>query len=1436
MKRKFKRVSKRTLSVILAIMMALSTMFVGIVSVDATNNGDNLYVYYGTESQFTSVSSKPMTYSSNLYTTVIDFTDVAGWTWYVLSISSSDSNRNVYWNDQPTITNNTQKITGLEFQNRDGYNNVVHFQTNGNASAGTSDLVKVTYDITANTITFDPGDSEPPTEPTTEPTTTSPTDPTTYYLGGRFKMKTAGGAPIDTYTGTQYEWATTESKNIQFNKTAEGIYELNTYSTVSELSALSQGNRPPFFIVHDGKNMFGGSSAYHTFQDNTSENKASLKSINNTDDESTLLRFDGTDESGNVIIHLDTNSGNKIWCTIDGGTDLTPGAITLSDDTAVNGSLSFKTEGKTSGTADVSDVVTITAKPFAGFTCSGITVSYTKPVTAPDAVPEKVTQDLTVTDNTATFAVPDVQPNKNNEKEISFAASFTLDKKAYLDSKGDGLWIDVAPDKEDTTATLIKWNNYYGHNHDESRNPYTFYVPKNVDLSNAKIYNGYNETVTVNGTQITAKSFGTVNLSYSGESGTFTTSKANIKVMQGSTNAMFLYTTKKGNETPLNTKTYAGWDDIYSGASKKDEKTDGGSCVTMFNDDTTTPEFSSAMSLDSVKGRGNSSWEASARRFGKYAYNMKLSDKTTLFGMAKDTKKGAGSKSWCLLANNADESMLRNALAYKLADDTGLYSSPEFSFVDIYDNGEYLGQYLVTEKVDVGESKLVYGTSIEDINEDAGLIFDEDPITGWIKNNASFTADGKTYSYEYRYTRETTGAESPDISKATYLLEFEIEDRYMDEACWFTTPQGQHVVIKTPEFATEAQVKYIAEKFIAMEAKVFADAENAELSKHIDLDSFARMYLVQELSANLDAASTSYYVTYDCSKGDNARFVASPVWDYDWAFGQYEKTDAKYDVNDKALDPKATGAWFAKNKKYDDSSINTARKYSIQSKLANNSSFQQVIKKVWDGTDTQEGFYAKVQKYYGDNSQLDAWYNKISASVNMNETRWGFIKDDNVKNWGSADNSDTHLGAVNWLESSFLSPRASWMNGEFEKYTAYTQIAAPTLTAYLADGKTELTGEVAVGDSIVLKADTTEIFVTYELYKNDEMVESNDNGVFTVLAENGTYEYTVKTLYGTNNRMESNDVTVTVNSVDIPVLERVSLRASAASITTGSSVTLTATPTPGDIEGCTYTFYHSTDNSNYTSFGQASTSNKATETLNEAGTYYYYVEATKDGKTVPSQTISVTVTEPISGIHDVTVYFKSASAFAYAPKVILNNGSEITMTKDQELGTIYSGALTIYWFKAVLTVDSKSINTLIFKTNRTSLNSSIKGNLSGQKYYFAADDIMNGSEIVDLTSQPEHIRNYYHTPLHMVYSSYESDKTLGFTNIGGKMYQLGAEVDEDGNIINSNATIDTVTTLQKSIVNLVDVSEVQNNLLDVNLDGSVDITDATMIQKVLAGI
>lgn len=1415
MKRKFKRVSKRTLSVILAIMMALSTMFVGIVSVDAANNGDNLYVYYGTESQFTSVSSKPMTYSSNLYTTVIDFTGVAGWTWYLLSISTSVSDRKVCWNDQPKIISNTDKIQNFQSGSRGEYTNLVKFETNDNASAGTSDLVKVTYDITANTITFAPGDSEPPTEPTTEPTTTSPTDPTDHVA----KWALNGNFSTDTSNNTGWNTNFSAAKLV-------GAYE-SSFATGEVFSVSLELDSAKYFrlIKKDDSN-----NEYRPVGSGNSVDHDLIEKGNNSQESAcnTEIGSDGAFylPEGSYTLYVDQSGATpKVWCTIDGGSDLTPGAITLSDDTAVNGSLSFKAEGNTSGTADIDKNVTITAKPFAGFTCSGITVSYTKPVTAPDAVPEKVTQDLTVTDNTATFTVPDVQPNKNNEKEISFAASFTLDKVSYLSTKGDGLWIDVAPDKEDTTATLIKWNNYYGHDHNTNTNPYTFYVPKKVDLSNAKIYNGFGSDVTVNGKTIASKSFGFVSLNVSDNISVSGAYNDNIKVMQGSTNAMFLYTTKKGNETPLNTKTYAGWDDINSGATKNDEKTDGGSCVTMDNDPE-TPEISSAMALESVKGRGNSSWEASARRFGKYAYNMKLVDKTTLFGMATHTKKSAGSKSWCLLANNADESMLRNALAYQLAADVGLYNSPEFRFVDIYDNGEYMGSYLVTEKVDVGTSKLVDSESLEDLNEDAGLVFDEDS-----KNkvyNASY--NGKNYSYCYTSLLEGDDS-NVDLSKATYLLEFEIEDRYEAEACWFITPQGQHVVVKSPEFATQREVQYIAEKFIDMESKVFENFNNTELSKYIDLDSFARMYLVQELSSNLDSASTSYYVTYDCSKGVNARFVASPVWDYDWAFGQYESL-AKYDVNGIPLDPKDTKNWYAKNKRYDDSSYDTADKYSIQSKLANNLSFQQVIKKVWNGTDTQEGFYAKVQKYYGDNSQIDQWYNEIKASVNMNETRWGFIKNNNIENWGSSDTGDNHSDAVNYLENTFLSNRANWLNEQFMEYPAYTQIATPTLTAYQADGKTELTGEVAVGDSIVLKADTTEIFVTYELYKGSEMVASNDDGVFTISAENGTYEYTVKTLYGASNRMTSNAVSVTASG-ESAKLTGVSLSTSSSAVA-GTQITLKATPqTEGTVTGITYSYYMSNDNAasdDDTAIRTDTNLASCTATVPDtANTYYYYVKATFGETTVTSTLVPVEVTEQ-QGTHNVTFKFKAPSTSPYTPTITLDGTSYIMTRTDECLGSIYTGSLKIYWYSVDILVDSTKDNTIRITTRTTDLNAVYTDKFNGSEYYLAVDNLVNGTEVVDLTAQPEHIRNYYHTPLHMVHSDDISDGSLGFTYVEGKRYRMGSY------LVNGIATfsIDSVTAIQKLAADSIDVSELQNSLFDCNLDGVVDINDATLMQKALA--
>ena len=150
------------------------------------------------------------------------------------------------------------------------------------------------------------------------------------------------------------------------------------------------------------------------------------------------------------------------------------------------------------------------------------------------------------------------------------------------------------------------------------------------------------------------------------------------------------------------------------------------------------------------------------------------------------------------------------------------------------------------------------------------------------------------------------------------------------------------------------------------------------------------------------------------------KFVASPVWDYDWAYGQYEK-QTKLSVSGSNLDPANPQAWFAKDRAYDDAQDFGDRKYSLQSKLANNADFQAIIKKAW-----QTNFYDKIQTYYAENGKLDTWYNEIKDSVAMNEARWGIISNRNnmygtmygSSGWGSKDTGSTHEAAVNYLKNT----------------------------------------------------------------------------------------------------------------------------------------------------------------------------------------------------------------------------------------------------------------------------------------------------------------------------------------------------------------------------------------------------------------------------------
>ena len=94
--------------------------------------------------------------------------------------------------------------------------------------------------------------------------------------------------------------------------------------------------------------------------------------------------------------------------------------------------------------------------------------------------------------------------------------------------------------------------------------------------------------------------------------------------------------------------------------------------------------------LKSIKGRGNSTWTAD-----KKPYNIKFSKKTDVLGMGKASK-------WSLLANHFDASLLRNSVALDLAKAFGLPFTSEYRMADLYANGEYQGNYIIVESVEVG--------------------------------------------------------------------------------------------------------------------------------------------------------------------------------------------------------------------------------------------------------------------------------------------------------------------------------------------------------------------------------------------------------------------------------------------------------------------------------------------------------------------------------------------------------------------------------------------------------------------------------------------------------------------------------------------------------------------------------------------------------------
>lgn len=232
-----------------------------------------------------------------------------------------------------------------------------------------------------------------------------------------------------------------------------------------------------------------------------------------------------------------------------------------------------------------------------------------------------------------------------------------------------------------------------------------------------------------------------------------------------------------------------------------------------------------------IRGRGNSTWG-----MPKKPYKLKLDSKDKLLGMSKN-------KHWALLANYADKSLLRTTLGMRMGEGLGMAWSPDSRYARLVLNGQYEGVYQLIETIRVDSRRV-------DITE-----------------------------------MEPGDVALPEVSGG-YLFEID-QRRDCDWSLLIVTPHNVPICIDTPDEddIVPQQHDYLAGYLQgteeALHAPDFADPA-VGYRAWLDTGSFIDWYLVNELAANVDAASFSSIWNY---KDRDGKLMRGPLWDFDLGDG-----------------------------------------------------------------------------------------------------------------------------------------------------------------------------------------------------------------------------------------------------------------------------------------------------------------------------------------------------------------------------------------------------------------------------------------------------------------------------------------------------------------------------------------------------------------------
>lgn len=349
----------------------------------------------------------------------------------------------------------------------------------------------------------------------------------------------------------------------------------------------------------------------------------------------------------------------------------------------------------------------------------------------------------------------------------------------------------------------------------------------------------------------------------------------NVSALASETDGYRLLTAKVGNGTAFTVRIMQATNLPTIYLTSTNANTQGRSYVDSSKRNTTTAALKmidaagseiSTMDIKELKARGNSTFTYAAKK----SYQMKLETASDLL------QNGENVKTWVLLANYFDATLMHDKLFKDMAAALEMPYTASCDWVNLYYDGEYRGVYLLSEKNAVKDT----GINITDLE---AAYKNQNPEYGTNMTTATGTnAYGGSYTY-------TTGLTDPTDITGGYLLE--LNHDAPDEVNGFVTKKGKGVNVKSPEWCGDAAMEYISEYYQAFENAVYAMDENGNYTginddgkhyyEYVDRDSLVKIFLLQELALSPDGFISSLYFYKDA----NGIMYAGPIWDQDMTLG-----------------------------------------------------------------------------------------------------------------------------------------------------------------------------------------------------------------------------------------------------------------------------------------------------------------------------------------------------------------------------------------------------------------------------------------------------------------------------------------------------------------------------------------------------------------------